>query len=158
MIYVRNEKGRYMPAPKETIISEAKRLLSYGLRRGTAIRGSTDAKEAIGQKLITYECEVFACLFLDTQYRILAFKELFRGTINATTVYPREILKESLILNATAVIFAHNHPSGSTAPSEQDIELTKILKDILKVAEVRVLDHLIVGETTLSMADEGYLD
>lgn len=157
MIYVQNEDGEYLPAPKETVISEAKRLLKYQLRRGSTIRNSTDAKEAIHHILMEYQCEMFGCLFLDNQYRVLAFKEMFRGTINSATVHPREIAKEALQLNAAAVILAHNHPSGVVDPSVNDIELTAKLKEILLIIDVRVLDHLVIGDTTLSMADAGYL-
>jgi DNA repair protein RadC len=83
---------------------------------------------------------------------------MFRGSVNAATVHPREVVKEALRLNAAAVVLAHNHPSGDSTPSPQDIELTRKLKDILKVIDVRVLDHLIVGHEITSMADLGLVN
>jgi len=157
MLYIQNQGGRYLPAPKETILSEARRLGSTQLRRGAVIDSPEKAKEAIGQKLFSHPHEIFACLFLDATHRVLAFAEMFRGSINCATIYPREVVKEALRLNAAAVIFAHNHPSGDSKPSPQDIELTRKLSDILKVVDVRVLDHLVVGETVVSMADAGFV-
>lgn len=157
MLYVQDEDGTYLPATKQAIFSAAKRLSGYQLRKGTVIKTSDDAKDVILHKLIGHQYEMFACLFLDSQHRVLEFQEMFRGTINTATVHPREVVKTALQLNAAAVIFAHNHPSGITDPSTQDIELSKKLKEILKVIDVRVLDHLVVGETVLSMADAGYL-
>ena len=157
MLYIKNEDGSYIPAPKEVIFKVAKRLSSSQLRRGAVIHSSETAKEAINHKLEGYQCEMFACLFLDSQHRILDFQELFRGSINLAIIHPRELVKEALRLNAAAVILAHNHPSGDTNPSKQDIELTLKLMEILKVVDVRVLDHLVIGETVLSMADAGHL-
>ena len=157
MLFVKDQDGEYHPAPEKTVLIEANRLSGYRLRRGTRISSSDDAKVAIGYKLRDKQCEVFACLFLDSSHRILAFKELFRGSINRATVHPREVVKETLQLNAAAIIFAHNHPSGESRPSSQDIELTHKLKDILKVIDVRVLDHLVIGEDIYSFADSGLL-
>ena len=112
---------RYRPAPKELVLTEANKLSGYQLRRGAKILSAETAKSVIGYKLRGKQQEVFACLFLDSQHRILAFKEMFIGSINHTTVHPREIVKEALQLNATAVILAHNHPSGGSEPSQQDI-------------------------------------
>ena len=157
MLYVQDEGGIYYPATKEAIFTAAKRLSGYQLRKGAIIKTSDDAKAAIQNKIVGHQYEMFACLFLDSQNRVLDFQEMFRGTINSATVHPREVVKAALQLNAAAVILAHNHPSGITDPSAQDIELSKKLKEILKVIDVRVLDHLVVGETVLSMADSGYL-
>jgi len=157
MLFVKDRDGEYRPAPEKTVLIEANRLSGYRLRRGTRISSSDDAKVAIGYRLRDKQCEVFACLFLNSSHRILAFKELFRGSINRATVHPREVIKETLQLNAAAVIFAHNHPSGESQPSRQDIELTRVLQDILKVIDVRVLDHLVIGEDMYSFADSGLL-
>ena len=157
MLYIQDQSGSYLPAPKEAIFAAAKRLSSNQLRRGVPIQSSETAKAAIGQKLSDYPYEMFVCLFLDNTHRVLAFQEMFRGSINCTTIHPREVVREALRLNAAAVILAHNHPSGETEPSSQDIQLTRILTQILKVIDVRVLDHLVVGETIISMADSGYL-
>jgi DNA repair protein RadC len=157
MLYVKDESGTYQPAAQEVIFKAAKRLSCSHLKRGKVMKSSADAKNAIQHKIGGYEHEIFACLFLDSRHRLLEFKEMFRGSVNCTTVHPREIVKESLRLNAAAVIFVHNHPSGETIPSPQDLKLTTKLRDILQVIDVTVLDHMIVGDTILSMADEGYL-
>jgi DNA repair protein RadC len=108
-------------------------------------------------KLATYEHEVFACLMLDNRNRVIAFRELFRGTIDGASVYPREVVKQALADNAAAVIFAHNHPSGATEPSQADIAITERLKKALALIDVRVLDHLIVGDEVTSFAERGIL-
>lgn len=157
MLYIQDKSGIYLPASKEAIFTAAKRLSGSQLRRGAVIQSSDNAKDAIQHRLVGLQCEIFACLFLDSQHRVLAFQEMFRGTVNSATVHPREVVKEALQLNAAAVILAHNHPSGETKPSTQDIELTNKLKEILRVIDVRILDHLVVGDQVLSMADLGYL-
>jgi len=157
MLFIHDQDGSYRPAPKELVLTEASRLSGYQLRRGAKILSAETAKSVIGYKLRGKQQEVFACLFLDSQHRILAFKEMFIGSINHATVHPREVVKEALQLNATAVILAHNHPSGSMEPSPQDISLTKTLKDILKVIDVRVLDHLIVGDEVAAFTELGLL-
>jgi DNA repair protein RadC len=104
------------------------------------------------------EHEVFVCLWLDAQHRVLRFEELFRGTLTQTSVYPREIVKAGLRANAAAVIFAHNHPSGAAQPSQADELLTRNLKDALALVEIKVLDHFIVaGSHALSFAERGLL-
>jgi len=157
MLFVQDQDGRYTPAPEKLVLIEANKLSGYRLRRGALISSSEDAKSVIGYKLQDKQCEVFACLFLDSVHRVLAFKEMFRGSINKTTVHPREVVKEVLQLNAAAIIFSHNHPSGDSKPSKQDIELTIILRDILEVIDVRVLDHLVVGEEVTAFSDLGLL-
>ena len=157
MLFVKDQDGSYRPAPKKLVLTEANRLIGYRLRKGTHISSSEDAKSAMGYRLRDKQCEVFACLFLDSGHRVLAFREMFRGSINRATVHPREVVKEALQLNAAAVIFAHNHPSGESRPSRQDIELTHTLRDILQVIDVRVLDHLVIGEEITSFTDLGLL-
>jgi DNA repair protein RadC len=157
MLFVKDQDGTYRPAPRKLVLIEANRLSGYRLRKGTHISSSEDAKSAIGYRLRDKQCEVFACLFLDSGHRVLAFREMFRGSINRATVHPREVVKEALQINAAAVIFAHNHPSGEPRPSRQDIELTHTLRDILQVIDVRVLDHLVIGEEITSFTDLGLL-
>ena len=156
MLYIKDLCGIYQPAPKETILSEARRLSGYQFRRGAAILSPTAAKEAIGLKLTGLEHEVFGCLFLDSRHQVLAWREMFRGSINRNSVHPREVVKEALALNAASVIIAHNHPSGGIQPSKEDLELTRTLTEILKVIDVRVLDHLIVGDEVLSLSETGH--
>jgi DNA repair protein RadC len=157
MLFVKDQDGDYHPAPKKVVLTEANKLMGYQLRRGASVLSADCAKAVIGHKLQARQNEVFACLFLDSRHRVLAFKEIFTGTINHTTVHPREVVKEALQLNASAVILAHNHPSGSNQPSKQDIVLTKILADILKIIDVRILDHLIVGDEVTAFSDLGIL-
>ena len=94
---------------------------------------------------------------MDNRNRVITFEELFRGTIDGASVYPREVVKACLSHNAAAVIFAHNHPSGVAEPSLADERITKRLKDALALIDVRVLDHLIVGEEVISLAERGLL-
>ncbi len=102
--------------------------------------------------------EVFACLFLDNRHRVIEYQELFRGTIDGASVHPREVVKEAIRWNAAAVIFAHNHPSGVAEPSQADLRITKRLQDALDLIDVRVLDHIIVGEDDgTSFAERGLI-
>lgn len=102
--------------------------------------------------------EVFACLFLDNRHRVIEYQELFRGTIDGASVHPREVVKEAIRWNAAAVIFAHNHPSGVAEPSQADLRITKRLQDALELIDVRVLDHIIVGEQDgTSFAERGLI-
>jgi DNA repair protein RadC len=118
---------------------------------------SPDAvKSVIALHLRELEHEVFACLFLDNRHRLIRYQQLFNGTINSASVYPREVVKAALAANAAAVVLAHNHPSGVAEPSRADIEITKKLKDALALVEIRVLDHIIVGDGyQVSLAERG---
>ena len=104
------------------------------------------------------EREIFAVLFLDNRHRLIAAENLFQGTIDNTTVYPREIVKRALQLNAAALILGHNHPSGVAEPSEADRLITRRIRDALELVDVRLLDHFVVGTgTTVSLASRGLL-
>lgn len=115
------------------------------------------SKDYVKLQLATYQHEVFACLFMDNRNRVIAFENLFKGTIDGCSVYPREVVKAALKHNAAAVIFAHNHPSGVAEPSNADEQITKRLKEALALVDVRVLDHLVVGEDVISFAERGLL-
>jgi len=109
-------------------------------------------------KLYGLPHEVFACLFLDNRHRVIRYEELFQGTIDGSSVHPREVVRRVMETNAAAVIFAHNHPSGVAEPSQADLRITQRLKDALALIEVRVLDHLIIGEGAgTSLAERGLL-
>jgi DNA repair protein RadC len=123
-----------------------RRFLGEKLVRGEALNSTQDTKAYLQACLRDRAQEVFCCLFLDNRHRVLAFEELFRGTLNGTAVYPREVLKRALAHNAAAVILVHNHPSGVAEPSRADELLTTRLKEVLSQVEVRLLDHLIVGD------------
>jgi DNA repair protein RadC len=101
---------------------------------------------------------VFCCLFLDNRHRVLAFDELFRGTIDAAAVYPREVVKQALGRNAAAVILAHNHPSGVAEPSQSDQLITRRIRDALELVDIRLLDHFVIGDNScISLASRGML-
>lgn len=135
-----------------------RRFLGEKLIRGEALNSSQDTKHFLQAQLRDRESEVFCCLFLDNRHRVLSFEELFRGTLNGTAVYPREILKRALKHNAAAVILAHNHPSGVAEPSRADELLTTRLKEALALVDVRLLDHLVVGDGEMvSFSERGLL-
>lgn len=96
-------------------------------------------------------------MFLDNQHRLIAFEELFFGTIDSASVYPREVLKAALKVNAAAIILAHNHPSGDATPSQADKQITQRLKEALALVDIRVLDHIVVGDSAISFAERGLL-
>lgn len=115
-------------------------------------------KDYLRTKLAGLEHEVFAVLFLDSQHGLIEYVEMFRGTLNATAVYPREVVKAALLRNAAAVILSHNHPSGNSEPSQADKLLTQRLKEALALVDVHTLDHIVVGgEATASFAERGLL-
>ena len=133
-----------------------KRLTSR--REGTAIERPSDASNYLKLKLAGREQEVFAVMFLDNRHRVIAYEEMFKGTIDAASVYPREVVKRALELNAAALIIAHNHPSGECSPSRADQTLTTRVKEALGLMDMRLLDHFIVGEgTPYSFAGHGEL-
>jgi len=136
----------------------ARRHLAEELRRGDAMLSPTDSAAYLKAKLRDYPYEVFAVLFLDTRHRPIAFEELFRGSIDGASVHPREVVRRALAHNAAAVIMAHNHPSGVAEPSQADRLITLRLQDALGLIEVRVLDHLVIGDgDPVSMAARGWI-
>jgi len=142
----------------EAALELARRSLKDELRSGSALTSPGAVRDYLRLAIADREHEVFVCLWLDAQHRVLRFEELFRGTLTQTSVYPREIVKAGLQANAAAVIFAHNHPSGAAQPSRADELLTRNLKDALALVEVKVLDHFIVaGHHTVSFAERGLL-
>ncbi len=125
---------------------------------GTAIKSPNDTHDFLKARLGTLEHEAFCCIYLDNRHRVIAFAKLFRGTIDGTSVYPREVVKEALSHNAAAIILAHNHPSGVTEPSHADERITKRLKAACDLVDIRVLDHVIIGGgNTTSFASRGLL-
>ncbi len=115
-------------------------------------------REYVSSRLRRYPHEVFACLFLDNRHRLIAFEELFNGTIDGASVHPREVVRRVIAHNAAAVILAHNHPSGVSEPSRADIQITSRLRDALGLIDTRVLDHFIVGDgPAVSFAERGLL-
>ena len=142
----------------QAVLEMAKRHFNEVLQRGSALTSPEITRAYLSAQLRGYSYEVFACLFLDNQHRVIKLDELFRGTIDGTSVYPREVVKQALYHNAAAVIFAHNHPSGITEPSSADKHITEKLKQALSLFDIRVLDHFIIGDgEPYSFAEHGYL-
>ncbi len=136
----------------------ARRALSQRLKEREAFHTPGAVKQYLQLQLAHKNHEVFAVLFLDNQNRMLAMEELFRGTLSQTSVYPREVVMRALHHQAAAVVLSHNHPSGSVQPSRADEHLTQTLKASLALVDVRVLDHIIVGQgQALSMAEQGLM-
>jgi DNA repair protein RadC len=158
LLRVRDGRGRYRPASRKQILAAARQVVEQKYQRGTTLSSPKAVCEYLQVRLCDYPHEVFSMLLLDSQHRLLEYLEMFRGTIDATSVYPREVVKEVLAHNAAAVILAHCHPSGVPEPSAADRALTQRLKEALALVDVRVLDHIIVGGTrTVSFAECGYL-
>jgi len=135
-----------------------RRYLRSDLQRGDVMESPTATRDYLRMSLRGYEHEVFACLFLDNRHRIISFDKMFNGTINTASVHPREVVKRALQHNAAAVIFSHNHPSGTAEPSRSDRLLTRRLKEALQLVDIRVLDHLVIGDTEVSsFAEMGLL-
>jgi len=156
ILLVRDDAGRYVPASPEQILDAARRAIGVKMKRGAAFTSPETVKTFLQTKLAGFEHEMFAALFLDNRHRLIEYVELFRGTIDSASVYPREVVKEALRLNAAAVIFSHNHPSGHPEPSDADKVLTKRLKQALELVDVRTLDHVIVaGHASTSLAECG---
>jgi DNA repair protein RadC len=146
------------PVTDEDILTMARQLSRARLSRGKVIGSPAKAMTYLQSLLHDYDHEVFAALFLDNKHRLIAFEELFRGTIDGASVYPREVVKRSLELSAVAVMFVHNHPSGDPEPSLADRRITERLQAALGLMDIRVLDHIVVGtDGCVSMAQRGML-
>ncbi len=140
------------------IIRQALELLACEIKATDALHSPDAVKDYLRLKLGDRPHEVFAVVFMDSQNRVIACEELFRGTLTQTSVYPREVVLEALKRNAASVIFCHNHPSGAAQPSRADEALTLTLKSALALVDVRVLDHMIVTRAkVLSFAEEGLI-
>tara|TARA_R110000868_G_scaffold380784_1_gene646910 strand:- start:83285 stop:83959 length:675 start_codon:yes stop_codon:yes gene_type:complete len=133
-----------------------KRYLKANLKQQDVIRDAADSFAYLAHQLRDREQEVFACLFLNGKNQVIAYEELFFGTINLSHVHPREVVKKALQHNAAGIIFSHNHPSGHVEPSQADIDVTATLKHTLDNIDVKVLDHIIIGDgRVFSFAQEG---
>jgi len=140
------------------VLEIARRALSQQLKDAPVFNSPQTVKDFAALRLGGLAHEVFAVLYLDSQHRLIEMQELFRGTLAQTSVYPREVLRQALLLNAGAAILVHNHPSGIAEPSRADEALTASLVSALRLVEVRVLDHLVVGAgTVVSFAERGLL-
>ena len=141
----------------QAVVEMSRRYLEEKIHRGDAMMNVSDVKNYLKSRLQQYPFEVFSCLFLDNKHRVIAFEELFRGTIDSASVHPREVVRRALEHNAAALVLAHNHPSGIAEPSASDREITNKLKQALELIDVRVLDHFIIGDDVVSFAERGYL-
>jgi DNA repair protein RadC len=145
-------------ASLQAALELARRHYGHAIRSTSAVAATADMRKFVLAQLRDKPYEVFCCLHLDVHHRMIAFQELFRGTTDGASVYPKEVVREVIAHNAHAVILAHNHPSGAPEPSQADKAVTRRLIDALRLIEVRVLDHLVVGETRcVSFADRGLL-
>src|SRR5207237_3973274 len=139
-------------------IELARRALQEKLRQTAALTSPTAVRDYLRLKLGARKEEAFVCIWLDAQHKAIDFDVAFTGTLTQTSVYPREIVRKALRLNAAAVIFAHNHPSGVAQPSQAAELLTRKLKEALALVEIKVLDHFIVtGNQAISFAERGLL-
>ena len=145
-------------AQLQAVLEMSRRHLGETLRRGDTLTSPEATGAYLKLQLRDRAHEVFACLFLDNRHRVITFQELFQGTIDGASVHPRVVVKETLRHNAAAVILAHNHPSGVAEPSQADIRITRRLRDALELIEVRILDHLVIGDgAVVSLAELGHL-
>ncbi|WP_417438941.1 RadC family protein [Idiomarina sp.] len=157
-----------LPKPKKNYVTtrrltepelfeRASQLIEERFQRGDAYCEPKAVKDFLQYKLAHKDREVFSIMLLDSQHRLIEYREMFAGTINAAPVYIREIIKAVVQTNAAAVICSHNHPSGVPEPSRADISVTERLKKALDLIDVTLLDHIVVGETTVSFAERGLL-
>lgn len=157
----RDHLGRHLtlrPVTRQELIDYAATLLCSDLLERPAVSGSHEAISFLRMRLCHEERELFGALFLDHKHRVIAFEVLFMGTLDFTAVHPREIARRALTLNAASVILAHNHPSGDPEPSDSDLKMTYRIRDALALVEVRVLDHVVLGQLGhVSMADRALL-
>ena len=143
---------------QEQTIRRALKILETRMRNTSVLSAPNAVRDYLRLLLHDRGHEVFACVFLDAQHRVIAAEELFRGTLTQTSVYPREVVKAALAHNAAAVILSHNHPSGLAEPSRADELLTSTLKSALDLIDVKVLDHFIVaGAASISFVERGLL-
>jgi DNA repair protein RadC len=145
---------------EDDLISSALRCLEARLKYmlDTPLQSSTNVRNYLQLQLAPEKSEMFSVLFMDSHFRLLAFDKMFRGSIHEAVVYPRCVLQKALEYNAARIIIAHNHPSGALRPSDADIKLTNDLVNILKVVDIKLVDHIIVGaQGTYSFAESGLL-
>ena len=138
----------------QAVLEIGQRFLGESIAAGEPLTDPEKARHYLAAKLRDWPYEVFCCLYLDTRHRVLAFDELFRGTINGAAVYPRELVKQGLARNAAAVILVHNHPSGVAEPSKADKALTQRVSEALDLVDIRVLDHLVIGDGEMTSFSE----
>lgn len=154
----RHGVGRAKYAALRAAVELGRRFLAEPISTGTKMNSSQLTRQFLGERLRHHAIEVFACLFLDTHLRLIAYEELFHGTVNEAMVYPREIVRRGLLNNAAKVILAHNHPSGIANPSEADKDMTQQVCRALALVNIAVVDHIVIGHPgSYSFAEAGLL-
>ncbi|MGB9098553.1 JAB domain-containing protein [Erwinia sp.] len=157
-LHVRDAQGGYVMATESQILAEAVLAIDYRYPTGACFTSSTASAEYFRAKLAGCEREVFAVSFLNNQHQLLAYEEVFQGSIACVEVHPREIVRRALQHNAAAVILSHNHPSITPEPSKADIAIMVRLQQVMELVGVRVIDHLIVaGNDVVSLAERGHV-
>lgn len=155
-LLVRDVAGQYRPAEADEVLLAAQRLLAVQVRGSHLMDSPAVVKDFLRARLGQLPHEVFAVVHLDSQNRVLDYVEMFRGTVSQTSVYPREVVRDALLRNSSALVLVHNHPSGEARPSRADEHLTQTIKQAAALVDVRVLDHFIVaGNVICSMAEIG---
>jgi DNA repair protein RadC len=155
-LLVRDAAGGYRAAEADEVLLAAQRLLAAQVRGSDVMSSPAVVKDFLRTRLGPLPHEVFAVVHLDSQNRVLDYVEMFRGTVSQTSVYPREVVRDALLRNSSALVLVHNHPSGVADPSKADEYLTQTLKQAAALIDVRVLDHFIVaGSAVQSMAEKG---
>src|SRR3990167_2962304 len=155
-LLVRDVAGQYRPAEADEVLLAAQQLLAAQVRGSDLMDSPAVVKDFLRARLGHLPHEVFAVVHLDAQNRVLDYVEMFRGTVSQTSVYPREVVRDALLRNSSALVLVHNHPSGAARPSRADEYLTQTLKQAAALVDVRVLDHFIVaGDSVNSMAEQG---
>ena len=142
---------------EQDVLAAAEGILRERLERQGSIGSPTDANDFLRMRLGALLHEEFHVLWLDNRHRILDCQKLFTGTVDGASIYPREVVRAALRINASAAILAHNHPSGIAEPSAADRAITNELRDALRLVGVRILDHIVVGAECVSMADRGFM-
>lgn len=155
-LLVRDIEGQYRLADADEVLRAAQQVLAAQVRGSDVMSSPSMVKDFLQTRLGTLPHEVFAVVHLDAQNRVLDYVEMFRGSVSQTSVYPREVVRDALLRNSSALLLVHNHPSGSAEPSRADEYLTQTLKQAAALVDVRVLDHFIVaGCSVQSMAEQG---
>ena len=150
--------GQAKVAELSAILEICQRVLSQRMAERSVINSPSTTRQYLQLHFRGLQREEFACLFLDTRHRVLTLETLFQGTIDSAAIYPREVVKRALELNAAAVIISHNHPSGDPQPSESDIRITHEIRDALKLLDIRLLDHIVIGKgEVVSLAEHGLI-
>jgi len=142
---------------EQDVLAAAEGILKGRLERQGSLNNPTDATDFLRMRLGALQHEEFHVLWLDNRHRILECQKLFTGTVDGASIYPREVVRAALSVNASAAIFAHNHPSGIAEPSAADRNITNELRDALRLIGVRILDHIVVGAECVSMANRGLM-